>query len=546
MRGSRIGFGLLALATAVALGLSGCSGGTDVTTTPTPEVTGGIVTVNAVEPERGLLPADAPASGTAKVVDALWEGLMIDDANGELQLGAAESVTADDQGIWIVKLRPDGVFSDGTPVTAHNFVDAWNYAANVANGQSSQGLFAPIRGFSSTIAVTALEGLTVVDDLTFTVAATADFAERLGNPAFFPLPDSAFADMGAFAAHPIGNGRYALDGATAWVPGSEIRLVKSAAYTGSRHVKNDGITFRIYSSLDAAYTDLLANRLDVLDELPDAALDVVQSDLGDRAITQIGSRITTLTISESVPHFGGEEGALRRLALSKALDRDALTKTLFNGLFSPAKDFTSPIVTGSNANLAGNSALKFSAADAKKLWADANAISPFEGPLHVTTVTTDASAQWVAAMAKQWAQNLGIQAVVKPYASQAALLADQQADTVGGAVLSTWQGAYPNAMSYLAPRYISGAVANLSHYSNTKVDAGLAEASTVADRGERNTLIDQAQQQLFIDLPAIPLWVQGVTGGHSTLVSEVTLGWNSTPVYHQIVKRPAPSPAPAS
>mgnify|MGYP000958756521 CR=1 FL=1 len=52
-------------------------------------------------------------------------------------------------------------------------------------------------------------GLAKVDDLTFTIKLTApasDFAKRLGYAAYYPLPESAYADMAAFGQKPIGNG----------------------------------------------------------------------------------------------------------------------------------------------------------------------------------------------------------------------------------------------------------------------------------------------------------------------------------------------------
>jgi oligopeptide transport system substrate-binding protein len=178
---SKKALGFIALAAASALVLSGCSSSGEGSGGGA--AGSGIITVNNTEPQKGLVPADTTEVGGGKVVDALWEGLVYYDADGVTQMGVAESIESDDQVNWTVKLRDDAVFSDGTPVLAKNFVDAWNYAANVDNAMGNQYFFSVIEGFSETEPVEAMSGLKVVDDHTFTVAATPDFPDRLGYSA---------------------------------------------------------------------------------------------------------------------------------------------------------------------------------------------------------------------------------------------------------------------------------------------------------------------------------------------------------------------------
>jgi oligopeptide transport system substrate-binding protein len=281
---SRIGLGFIALAAAGALALSGCSsnGGGNEGGNGGDAVAGGIISVNGTEPQKGLIPADTTEVGGGKVVDALWEGLVYYDAEGVAHNGVAESIEAtnDEKTTWEIKLRDDAVFSDGTPVLAHNFVDAWNYAANVDNALGNQYFFYPIKGWSEEEPVEELEGLTIVDDHTFTVEATPDFPDRLGYSAFYPLPDVAFEDMDAFGQNPIGNGLYQLDGEGAWKHDVEIKTVKNDSYVGPREALNDGVHFKIYASLDAAYTDVQAGNLDIIDQIPESALATFEADFG--------------------------------------------------------------------------------------------------------------------------------------------------------------------------------------------------------------------------------------------------------------------------
>ena len=83
-------------------------------------------------------------------------------------------------------------------MTAHSFVDAWNYGALATNAQLQQSFFSPIAGFDEVAApkptATTMSGLQVVDDHEFTVrlkGPTIDFTLRLGFSPFYPLPDAA-------------------------------------------------------------------------------------------------------------------------------------------------------------------------------------------------------------------------------------------------------------------------------------------------------------------------------------------------------------------
>ncbi|WP_042543106.1 peptide ABC transporter substrate-binding protein [Leucobacter komagatae] len=535
MKRSRIGLGIVALAAASSLALVGCStGGGDNGGNKGGD---GIVTVNSTEPQKGLVPADTTEVGGGKVVDALWEGLVYYDADGATQMGVAESIESDNGTTWTVKLRDDAVFSDGTPVLAKNFVDAWNYAANVDNALGNQYFFSAIKGWSEDEAVESLEGLKIVDDHTFTIEATPDFPDRLGYSAYYPLPDVAFEDMNAFGQNPVGNGLYKFADDGAWKHDVEIKLVKNDTYVGPREVANAGVDFKIYASLDAAYTDLRSGNLDVLDQIPDTSFAVFQDELGDRAINQAGALMTTLTVSANLDHFTGEEGKLRRQALSMAVDREEIIDVIFEGTNLPAKDFTSPIVDGYTEDLKGADKLEFNPEEAQKLWAEADAISPYEGTLEVATNSDGPHQVWIEAVANQWANTLGVTAAPKLYPTFQAFLDDRESDTVGGPFRAGWQADYPGAYNYLQPLYYTGASSNHGYYSNAEFDKLLDEAVQEADHDKSIEKLHAAQEILLDEMPSIPLWYQGTTGGFGENVENVKFGWNSVPIFNEITKK---------
>jgi oligopeptide transport system substrate-binding protein len=191
-----------------AASLSGCGVGA---------VRTDVVIVNAGEPQNPLIPTNTNDTNGGRIVDRLFAGLMSYDAKGTPRLEVASAIETADDINYRITLKPGWVFTDGSPVTAHSFVDAWNYGALAANAQLQQSFFAPIAGFDEVAApnstATTMSGLRVVDDHEFTVRLnrpTIDFTLRLGFSPFYPLPAAALKDMAAFGQHPIGNGPYRL------------------------------------------------------------------------------------------------------------------------------------------------------------------------------------------------------------------------------------------------------------------------------------------------------------------------------------------------
>jgi oligopeptide transport system substrate-binding protein len=340
---------------------------------------GGAVTAWGGEPQNPLIPTMTNEVNGGNILDILFSGLVRYDSEGKAHNELAESIETEDSQLFTIKIKPNQVFSDGQVVNAQAFVDAWDYGALVSHEQLSSYFFEQIEGFSyDEDSHIKGAGLNVVDDLTFTVklkAPAADFPLRLGYSAFVPLPASAFADMTAFGENPIGNGPYRMAGPGAWEHDKQATLVPNEKYEGERKAQNEGITFVFYTDLDAAYADLLADNLDVAHAIPNTAFTTWETELGERHANQPGAIFQSFTIPQTLAHFEGEEGKLRRAAISMAIDRDSITEKIFQGTRSPAQDFTSPVIDGWNPDLAGADVLQYNPTKAKELWAEANKIS---------------------------------------------------------------------------------------------------------------------------------------------------------------------------
>ena len=171
-----------------------------------------LVTANAGEPQNPLIPTNTNENNGGRIVDRLFAGLMSYDARGQSDTPRSPSPsTPPTTSTTASRLKPGWKFTDGTPVTAKSFVDAWNYGALSTNAQLQQSFFSPIVGYDEVAAenptAQTMSGLQIVNDTEFTVrlkAPTIDFKQRLAFTPFYPLPESAFKDMAAFGRQPGG------------------------------------------------------------------------------------------------------------------------------------------------------------------------------------------------------------------------------------------------------------------------------------------------------------------------------------------------------
>jgi len=530
-----LGVTAAAVAIASALVLSGCAGDS------APEATGdatAIITANGSEPQNPLIPTNTNEVGGGKILDSIFAGLVYYDVDGKPINDVAESIETDDATTFTVKIKPDLTFTNGDPVDSESFVKAWNYGALASNAHLSSYFFEDIEGFSYD-EDSELTGLKIIDPTTFTItlkSSLSDFPLRLGYSAFFPLPKSAWDDIDAYGQNPIGNGPYKLDGEGAWKHNEKIDLVKNDEYKGGREAQNGGLSIVFYLDQTAAYSDLLANNLDVLDAIPDSAYSTFESDLGDRAVNQPAAIFQSFTVPERLEHFSGEEGKLRRQAISMAINREEITKVIFEGTRTPATDFTSPVIDGYSDKLKGADVLEFNEKEAKKLWAEADAISPWTGTFSIAYNADGGHQGWVDAVSNSIKNVLGIDAAGAPYPTFKEIRSLVTDRTITTGFRTGWQADYPGLFNFLGPLYATNAGSNDGDYSNAEFDKLLASGSAETDVAKANADFQAAQEILLQDLPATPLWYSNVTGGFGESVSNVQFGWNSVPLYYEITK----------
>lgn len=532
-----------AAACSLSLALAGCGAGSSASGNE------GIINAYGCEPQKTFIPANINENCGGNPVDLMFAKLVTFDEKGNPKNEVADSITPnDDSTQFTIKIKDGWKFTDGTPVTAESFTKAWSYSANATNAMINSSFFSVIKGYDKlqekgAASDAQLEGLKVVDDKTFTVELnqpSSTFPIRVSYTAFAPLPESFYKDPKAFGENPVGNGPYKF---AEWNHNQNIKLVANDDYKGANAPKNKGINFKIYTDITAAYPDVQAGNLDVLETVPTAFRQSFEKDDKVQAYNEAGSVFQSFTFPSTLKHFGNdEEGHLRRQAISRAIDRDAIIDKVLFGIGTAATDFTAPPIVGYSKDIPGSEVLKYDADEAKKLWDQANAISPWTDEDSITfAYNADGGAKDVYdAVANSIKNTLGIKAGTNPYPTFSEFREAISNRSIGSAFRTGWQADYPAAENYLQPLYASvsadGNGSNDGDYKNPEFDKLIDEAAAASSDEEATKLYQKAEQILFNDLPAVPLYYSNAAGVAAKGVKGFVLNWKNVPVYNQLTK----------
>jgi oligopeptide transport system substrate-binding protein len=534
MRGRTGGMALAAI-TSIALVATACGGGG---AEPQSEASqpggqaGGEIVVAGCTPKNALIPGNTSETCGGDIIDAMTAKLVeYNTENAAPENDIAESIETTDNKTFTVKLKPGYKFHDGTEVKAKNFVDAWNYTAYGPNGWEGSYFYEPFAGYDDVQCpddackqkpkAKTMSGLKVVDDTTFTIQTSepvSNLPVRLGYSAFAPMPDSFFADPKAFEKKPIGAGPFKIDS----ISNTEFVLSKFADYSGATPGNVDKLTFRIYQDPAAAYADAVGGSLDYIDEsnIPQDQFvgDAFQSDFPDRWSQREAGRITYIWFSSADPQLK-DKPELRK-AISRAIDRDLITKQIWSNTVTPATGWVSPVVDGYKADQCGDSC-KFDAAAAKAAF---EAAGGYEGTLTMTYNADAPNKAYSEAVCNSIKNTLGIECVAVPTVDFATMQRKIDANELKGIFRASWQMDYPSIENFMVPIYAKGAWppgSNWGRYENPKFDELNAKAAAATNADEANTLYQQAEALLAEDFPSAPLWYPKTTAVWSDKVTDV-------------------------
>ena len=240
---------------------------------------------------RTLDPGKASGVWEDRPISDMIEGLMTIDPKGQPILGQAASYEVSEDGLtYTFKLRDDIFWSDGTPVTAKDFVTGMQRLANPATASEYAYLMNFIAGFPevnsgdnkdvTSIGVKAIDDKTVEYKLT---TPTPYFVAALTHYTGFPVPSHVVEKAGedwSKVGTIVGNGPYVV---TEWVPGSYIKSIKNDKYYDAENVQIDEIMYHILEDIPAALNRYRAGEFDILSDFPPDQYEMLQRDYAGQA-----------------------------------------------------------------------------------------------------------------------------------------------------------------------------------------------------------------------------------------------------------------------
>ncbi|MGW2226395.1 peptide ABC transporter substrate-binding protein [Streptomyces formicae] len=527
----------VAIAGVVALTATACGGGDSDSKGSGKVDPKGIVSYANGEPQNALQPSNTMEAYGSVVIDALFTGLVYYDKQGNITYENAESVKPDKANkVWTVKLKPGWKFHNGEAVTAKSYVDAWNWAADPANGQQNSAWYRDIVGYDDVHPAKgkakkkAMSGLKVVDENTFTITLNSGipyYAYKLVYKPFYPMPSAALKDPKKYGEAPVGNGPYKFK---SWDHKKSIKVDAWSGYKGEDKPKNGGIDFKAYTTPQAAYEDLRSDNVDTMPLIPDSELANFKQDFGDRAIEQDFSAINTVNPAFYSKTFKDMDVKVIQ-GLSMAIDRDTIAKTTFAGTRESASGWVAKGVKGYKAGACGEYC-KFDPKKAKQFVKDGGGV-----PGNKISIQYNADQPhkgWVTAVCNSITKSTGVKCVGDPKT-------DFQADTevrdkkqVKAMYRSGWVLDYPFNGNFLADLYGTGVDGNKGGFSNKKFDELTKKADAAKTIDESAELYQKAEESLRDSFPGIPLWYNKTLSAHSKNVKNVVFDQAGDPVLSDI------------
>ncbi|MDD6176280.1 MAG: peptide ABC transporter substrate-binding protein [Firmicutes bacterium] len=208
-----------------------------------------------------LDPQVASDDAAKMVLESLFEGLVRLNGDGLAEPGVAEKWESDaDSTVFTFYLRRDAEWSDGSPVTADDFVFAMQRAVDPQTRSTlASQLFCILN--AEEIHAGAMEkeqlGVEALDSYTLRITLAYsydDFPSQTARSVFFPCSRSFFESTGGKygmeGSQVLGNGAFALRKKSGWIHNSYLRLVRNEFYAGEHAAVPSGVLFTVKTVAD--------------------------------------------------------------------------------------------------------------------------------------------------------------------------------------------------------------------------------------------------------------------------------------------------------
>jgi oligopeptide transport system substrate-binding protein len=479
-----------------------------------------------------LDPGRAELHPSSIVIYDLYEGLLTLGSDGTPIAGAAESWEMSPDGkTYRFRLRANGRWSDGQPVTADDFVYGWRRLAEPKTGSPYAYFVWPILN-GKEVSTGKLPpdqlGVEALDERTLKVTLTeptAYFLAQLSHQSLSPTRPGADGPV------PISNGAYML---AEGVPQSHYRLTANPHFHAADRVKIKTVMHMVTENVDTELKRFRAGELDITYTLPITQVDWAR--MASKDAYQPTPTYSTFYMAFNLTKEPWASNPKLRAALSLAIDREALTEKVLNGDLVPAYTLT-PV--GKTANyqppMPSWRGLTQSERDdlARSLFAEAG-YGPAGKPLpeiEVLYSNNENNRRVLVAVAAMWKQKLGVQTQLNNQEFRVvASIGNRKA--YKDIMFYGWIADFADPVNFLKLLRSDVEQQNLSAYKNPLYDKMLDDSNRALNIEARAKTLAEAEALYLADTPIMPLY----HNIRRRLVSPKVKGWTKTPLDQNLTR----------
>jgi peptide/nickel transport system substrate-binding protein/oligopeptide transport system substrate-binding protein len=451
----------------------------------------------AINEPSTLDPLRLQDPGSFMVARQLYEGLTRWDPVEEQVVPAiAEGWNTSDGGrTWLFRLREGTTFHDGSPVTAQDFVFAFDRIAQKINASELAYTLEKVEGFdkvNGTGRQDHLAGLQAIDERTLGIRLIErynDLPALLTHPALVPLPEPAVDDIDSFLSQPIGNGPFRI--AEAWSPGQPVVLQSFVGYIDTPEI--DGIRFLPYTDAATSWIQFVRGELHAA-EVPIGQVQAAQQVFGDEAFKPL--------LAGYYYGFNLRSAQLKdrrlRIAVNRAIDRQAIATDVFKDTMIPARGVIPEGMPGFQENTCAT-LCAYDPAAAKKM---VRAV-PRRHRSVVVEYTRGEPHEQVAEAVRGYLEDAGLKVTLKDYDFSSYLR--RLRDGKQAVYRLGWIAEYPVPDVFLWSLFASRSPDNHSGFKNKRLDGLLAQAHAEESDDLRLQHYVEAERLILAEAPIVPI-----------------------------------------
>ncbi|MEM1266627.1 MAG: ABC transporter substrate-binding protein, partial [Pseudomonadota bacterium] len=440
---------------------------------------------------------------------------ILQDERQQLTPGLALSWAPIDDLTWEFKLREGVTFHDGSAFTADDVVCSFVRAPDVPNSPSGFGTY------------TKGKEVVKIDDFTIHFKTEAPYPLMANDVSTIPIVsdtsgcDASTEDYNAGTAA-IGTGPYKF---VSYKPGEAIELALNEDYWGEKPVWTE-VTLRAISSGPSRVAALLAGDVDMIAGVPTTDIETLKNTDGIALSQGVSNRVIYLHMDqfrEDSPFVTAKDGSpitnplmdqRVRLAISKAINRDAIVERVMEGVAISAGQLLPEGFFGVSDNLEPEA---YDPEGAKALLAEAGYADGFAMTIHGPNdryINDAAIAEAVGQMLARIGIDTSVETMPRSGSFSRASRGGEDGQPEFSFILVGWGAGSGEASSPLkslihtfdADRGFGSS--NRGRHSDAEVDALIEEALATVDDAGRQALLAEATEKAIANVAIIPTHFQ--------------------------------------